>query len=155
MKRLAIVMAAPLLVATTLAASAAHAVFSINEPWVRAGPGRHTAEVFMNLRSSDAAIVVAIDSFAARAVTIRASAPKGGGARAETIALPANTVVALTPASIRIRLDGLVRRLKSGEFVPLTLFVRGADGKEQKYFVNAEVRQHSPTDDERDAQAGG
>jgi len=131
-----------------LTAGAAHAlVFSVTEPWVRAAPDGNNAEVFMKLRSSDPATLVAVDSFAARSATILPAQNRHGTRQVE---LPANVLVELKPGDARIRLAGLVRRLKQGEHVPLTLIVRGADGKEQKTFVNAEVRHRSPTEDELD-----
>jgi copper(I)-binding protein len=79
------------------------------------------------------------------AVTIQASDAKRAPHKLE---LPANTLVELKPGESRIRMSGLVRRLKLGEHVPLTLIVRAADGKEQRFFINAEVRHRSPTEDE-------
>ena len=130
--------------AAVLAALDARAVLSINEPWVRVTPDGRSADVFVNVRSSDPLTLVAVDSFAARAVTIRT----GDNVVAKSLALPANTPVELKPDGSRIRLTGLVRRIKLGEFVPLTLFLRDGQGGEQKLFVNAEVRLRSPTEDE-------
>ena len=123
----------------------AHAVLSINEPWVRAAPDGRTAEVFVKLRSSEGATLSAIDSFAARRVEMR-----NPGARRplQAIELPANTVVELKPEGSHLLMTGLVRRLRQGEHVPVTLVVRSADGLEQKLYINAEVRQHSPSEDE-------
>lgn len=127
-----------------LTAFDARAVLSVNEPWVRVTPDGRSADAFMNLRTSDPLTLVAVDSFAARAVTIRA----GENRVAKSLALPANTLVELKPDASRIRLTGVVRRIKMGEFVPLTLFLRDAQGNEQQLFVNAEVRRRSPTEDE-------
>jgi copper(I)-binding protein len=129
---------------TLLAAFDARAVLSVNEPWVRVAPDGRSADAFMNLRSSEPVTLVAVDSFAARAVTLRT----GDNRVAKSLALPANAPVELKPDESRIRLTGLVRRIRMGEFVPLTLFVRDAQGNEQPLFVNAEVRKRSPTEDE-------
>ena len=125
--------------------SPAHAIFAVTEPWVRADANGQTAEAFMKVRSTDAAALVGVDSFAARSVTIRTGADKSAAAKLD---LPANVIVELKPNETRIRLTGLVRRLKMGEYVPLTLSVRTANGNEQKHFINAEVRRRSPTEDE-------
>jgi copper(I)-binding protein len=130
--------------AALLAAFDARAVVSINEPWVRVLPDGRSADVFIRLRSSDPLTLVGVDSFAARAVTIRT----GDHRVAKSLALPANTQVELKPDATRIRLTGLVRRVRMGEFVPLTLFLRDRQGNEQRLFVNAEVRRRSPTEDE-------
>jgi copper(I)-binding protein len=127
-----------------LTAFDARAVLSVNEPWMRLTPDGRSADAFMKLRSSDPLTLVAADSFAARATTIRT----GENRVAKSLALPANTLVDLKPEESRIRLTGLVRRIRIGEFVPLTLFLRDAQGIEQQLFVNAEVRQRSPTEDE-------
>lgn len=137
-------LAPPVGAVLALLAMTAHAVVSINEPWLRVAPDGRNAEVYLNLRSSEPLVLAGVDSFAARRVSIRTAA----GTTVRSIDLPANVVVALRPAQTRIGLTGLVRRIRMGEFVPLTLFLRDANGLEQKLFVNAEVRLHSPTEDE-------
>ena len=135
-----------------LATTAAHAVLSISEPWVRAAPDGRSAELFMNVTSSDTATLTGIDSFAARRSGLRSAKP----ARALTeLPLPAGAMVALAPDGPHVRLDGLTRRLKFGEYVPVTLLLRGADGAVQTAYINAEVRHRSPTDDERSPHAHG
>jgi copper(I)-binding protein len=128
-----------------LAAGGARAVLSINEPWVRAAADGRSAEVFMKLKSSEAATLIGVDSFAARTIAIRA--PDAKRALPE-VALPADVLVELKPDGAHLELGGLVRRLKSGEHVPVTLIIRSADGTQQKLYINAEVRRRSPTEDE-------
>lgn len=131
--------------ALCIGASASHAIISINEPWVRAAPDGRTAEVFVRLRSSEAATLAGVDSFAARRIEMRES----DGRRAlAAIELPANTIVELKPDSRHLRMSGLVRALKQGEHVPITLIVRSAEGTQQKLYINAEVRRRSPSEDE-------
>ena len=132
-------------VAMAFACTCAHAILSINEPWVRAAADGRSAEVFMKLKSSDAATLIGVDSFAARTIAIRAPDAKRALAG---LPLPANVLVEMKPDDVRIGLSGLVRRLKPGEHVPVTLIVRSADGTQQKLYINAEVRRHSPTEDE-------
>ena len=134
---------AMLLAGCLLHACAAHAVLSINEPWLRAERDGRSAALFVRLTSSDEAAVVAVDSFAARRTSMR------DAARAvNAIALPAGTLVELRPGGFHVRLDGLVRRLKLGEHVPVTLVITTAGGLKQTIYVNAEVRHHSPSEDE-------
>lgn len=121
----------------------AHAVLSVNEPWVRVAPDGRSAEVFVRLKSSDAARLVAVDSFAARRIEMR-----DGRRLARTIALPADVLVELRPGGLRLQMTGLTRHLKLGEHVPLTLIVTSADGLRQTIYVNAEVRHRSPSEDE-------
>jgi copper(I)-binding protein len=129
----------------SLASTVAQALLSINEPWVRAGADGRSADVFMNLKSSEGATLVGVDSFAARTATIRAP---GQRRTLRELVLPPNVLVALKPDDVRIGLVGLVRRLRLGEHVPVTLIVRSADGTQQNLYVNAEVRRHSPSEDE-------
>jgi copper(I)-binding protein len=137
-------------VAMIMTSAGSHAVLSINEPWVRVAADGTSAELFMMLRSSESATLVGVDSFAARTVAIRTprGAPLRGG-----LALPANVLVELKPADTRIVLNRLVRRLKLGVHVPITLVVQSADGLQQTLYINAEVRRHSPTEDEMNPHA--
>jgi periplasmic copper chaperone A len=136
--------------ALTLTSTVAHAILSINEPWVRAAVDGRSAEVFMKLKSSDSATLIGVDSFAAKTVAIRAP----GGRRALTeLALPANVLVEMKPDDVRVGLNGLVRGLKQGEHVPVTLIIRSANGTQQKLYINAEVRRRSPTEDEMNPHA--
>jgi len=136
-----------------LATPDAHAVLSVSEPWVRAAKDGRSAELFMKLTSSDAAALAAVDTFAARSSTIRVDGMTPGPA--QQLPLPAGITVQLAPQASRVALTGLTRRLKPGEYVPVTLIVRTAEGREQKIYINAEVRQHSPTEDEMDPHSHG
>ena len=130
-----------------LQACAAHAVLSINEPWVRADRDGRSAAFFVRLTSSDEATIVEVDSFAARRTSMRDATHA-----VKAIALPANVPVELKPGSFHVKLDGLVRRLKPGEHVPVTLVITSAGGLKQSIYVNAEVRHRSPSEDELDPQ---
>lgn len=135
-------------VALALASGASRAVLSISEPWIRASADGRTADLFMKVTSSEPATMAAVDSFAARRSIIRpAIAPAGA---APELPLPAGTLVELAPGKSKVALTGLTRGLKQGEYVPVTLIVRAADGKTQKIYINAEVRRRSPTEDELD-----
>jgi copper(I)-binding protein len=134
---------------TALMATSAAAVLSVNEPWVRIAPDGRNAELFVNLRSSEPATLTGVDSFAARRAVLESAARK----TLSGLELPANTAVAVKGTDARVRLIGLVRPIKLGEYVPVTLFLRGPDGATQRVFVNAEVRHHSPTEDETSGHA--
>ena len=128
-----------------LLSTAAHAILSINEPWVRAAAHGRSAEFFVKLRSSEGASLSRVDSFAARRVEMRDGDSPNRLARIE---LPPDTLVELKAGSFHLRMSGLVRRLKLGEHVPVTLVVRTTDGLQQNVYVNAEVRHRSPSEDE-------
>jgi copper(I)-binding protein len=100
----------------------------------------------MNLTSRDGATLVGAASAVAGSVAIRAPGKAAGNL--ERLPLPAQSVVALAPGGYRLLLGGLVRTLKVGDRVQLTLTIESADGSRQDVDVNAEVRLHSPIDDE-------
>jgi hypothetical protein len=128
----------------TLGAEAA-SVFVVTEPWVRTAPDGRSAEVFMQLRSSDGAAVVGVKSEAVTGITMR---PAGTGrATVARIALPAGETVLLAPGAQRFAIPKLGKPLKLGDRVPLVLVVEDAAGGTREIPVNAEVRRRSPTDD--------
>lgn len=129
-----------------LAAEAA-TVFAVTEPWVRVAPDGKSAEVFMQLRSSDGAAVVGVKSDVVTGVTMRP--PGTGRATVARIVLPAGETVLLAPGAQRLAIPRLPKPLKLGDRVPLVLVVEGADGGTREIAVNAEVRRRSPTDDHR------
>ena len=133
--------------ALSMAAFASHAILSINEPWVRAGPDGRTAEVFVKLKSSEPAMLAGVDTFAARRIEIRDDATRRV---LKSVELRANVLFEMKPGDVHLRMTGLVRRLKHGEHVPITLVVKSADGTSQKLYINAEVRHRSPSEDELD-----
>jgi copper(I)-binding protein len=122
-------------------------VFAVTEPWVRVAPDGRSAEVFMQLRSSDGAAVVGVKSEVVAGITMR---PAGTGrAPVERIVLPAGETVLLAPGAQRFAIPKLPKPLRLGDRVPLVLVVEGADGGTREIAVNAEVRRRSPTDDHR------
>ena len=127
--------------------SDAHALFIVNQPWVK--PGASNSEGYMILTSSEGATLVGVKSSIAAQVFLR-----GSGARVRARAalpLPAGTAIALRPGAERIVLTGLKRALKPGDRVPLTLEIETASGDRQEIAVNAEVRTESPYDAEHRA----
>jgi hypothetical protein len=55
------------------------------------------------------------------------------------IALPKGRTVKLEPGGLHIMFIGIKKQIKAGDKVPLTLIVKGADGKEQKINVQADA----------------
>jgi copper(I)-binding protein len=136
--------------ALALAAAQASALFVVNQPWVRPASRLQATEAYMNLTSTEGATLVAVTSAAADNVTIHAPGKSG---RVSRLRLPAQTLVALAPNSYRLVLGRLVRTLKLGEHVPLTLTLEHSDGSRENIGVEAEVRLHSPIEDELRAHA--
>jgi copper(I)-binding protein len=135
--------------ALALAAQHANAVFIVNQPWARPAQRGQATEAYMDLTSTEGAILVGVKSDAAATVTIRS--PDTTSGKTVRVALPARTLVALAPGGYRIALAGIVRPLKLGDRVKLTLTIEAIDGSRQDIDIDAEVRLHSPLDDERRA----
>jgi len=127
----------------------ASALFVVNQPWVRPAQQARSTEVYMNLTSSDGASLVGAASTAAAAVAILV--PGKTANKIARLSLPAQRVVVLAPGGYRIALHRLARTLKVGDRVQLMLTIEAADGARQEIGVNAEVRLHSPIDDEMHA----
>jgi len=129
--------------------SLAGALFIVNQPWVRPAKVAQTTEAYMNLTSTDGAILVSIGTGAAKETVIRA--PGKPAVNAPSVRLPPGTLVALAPGHYRLALKQLTRTLQPGDRVPMTLRIDIDDGSQQEIAVDAEVRLRSPVDDERRA----
>lgn len=111
--------------------------------------GGARAELYLTVTSTDPGEIVAINTFAARTTTLLV--PGSGHKAARAIPLAAGTALDLAPGQFRVALAGLVRPLKSGERVPVTLIIRSADGQRHELVITAEVRQRSAAEDEAPA----
>jgi len=138
-----------LAVAFLLVSTAAHAVFSVNAPWVRPTQERSATEAYMRVTSTEGAVLKEVRSPLATSVVIRAAG--SAGRYLPQLALPAGVPVLFAPDQVRLVLRGLAHPMAVGERVPLVLTIEGADGSRQEIPVNAEVRVRSPIDDERRA----
>jgi VCBS repeat-containing protein len=127
--------------------------FIVNQPWVRPAQAGQATEAYMDLTSTAGATLVGATSAAAATAVIRAPDQQRGGP--PSVALPAGTLVALAPGKYRITLRHLARTLKVGDRVALTLTIQAADGSHEDIPVDAEVRLHSPIDDELHAHKHG
>ena len=135
----------PLLAAMTMITDAA-ATLTVNLPWAKPSAGGTSAEVYLQVTSTDDGEITGINTFAAKSAALLAP----GTARKVVTAIPlaAGTPLDLAPGKYRIALTGLVRPLKPREMVPLTLIIKSADGKRQEMLITAEVRQRSAMEDE-------
>ena len=128
---------------------AAQAVLTVGAPWVRPTPDRASTDAYMSLTSTEGAVLKEVKSTIATSVVIRAAT--GGVKNLPPLALPAGFPVLLSPDSVHLVLRGLAHPLSPGTRVPLVLTIETANGSRQQVSVNAEVRSHSPMDDERRA----
>ena len=129
------------------AAFDAHALFIVNQPWVK--PGTRNTEGYMILTSTEGAILVGVRSSIVVRVSLRR--PGGHGRARASVALLADTAAALRPGAERIVLTGLAHALKPGDRVPLTLQIETAAGGREEIAVDAEVRTDWLFDAERRA----
>ena len=140
-------------IALVLALFAPHAgatgLFIVNQPWVRPAAAGKTTEAYMDLTSTAGASLVSVESAdAASAAIVNPHPVSPPGKAPPSIALPPGKLIALAPGVTRITLRRLTRTLKLGDRVSLVLAVVYDDGSEQAIPVDAEVRLHSPIDDE-------
>ena len=127
-------------------AADAHAIFIVNQPWVRPAAAGGSSEAYMDLTSTEGATLIGARSEIAT-VTIRSAAT----APVARLPLPAKTMVRLAPEGYRLALSKLGKAVRRGERVILTLTVEAADGSRQDIPVNAEAQLRSPLEDERRA----
>ena len=127
------------------AAFDAHALFIINQPWVK--PGTRNTEGYMVLTSTEGATLISVRSSIAAKASLRG--PNTHALARTGLALPAGAAVVLRPGANRIVLTGLAHALKLGQRVPLTLQIEMAGGDREEIAVDAEVRTESPLDAER------
>jgi len=133
--------------ASILVVGQAQAIFIVNQPWVAPAARGASTEAYMDLTSTDGATLVAVATDAAAAVAILK--PGKTAKKADSVPLPERALVEMRPGGYRIALQRIVRTLKLGDRVMLTLTIRNADGTQQEIPVDAEVRLHSPIEDER------
>ena len=97
----------------------------------------------MRIRSVEGARLVEVRSPAAKSVEMHTMSMQGDVMRMRQIdglVLPAGGAVDLSPGGYHLMLVGLVRPLKEGDSVPLTLVVEGLDRKRENVEVIATVR---------------
>ncbi len=133
-------------IALALLSAPARAVFIVNQPWLRPAGTGQSAELYMNLTSSDGATLVAAQSEDAARVLFRGpdKLPRPLG----TLLLPAKTTVALAPGKSHLALIKLNHPLTLGQRVALTLTIQDANGAREEISFMAEVRMRSPAEEE-------
>jgi copper(I)-binding protein len=132
------------LIASIALVSTAFAQTTVIEPWVRATVPQQTASgAFMQLRSPDAARLVAASSPVAGSVQLHRMEMSGQMMKmreVDSIELPAGQTVNLASGGFHIMLVGLKHQLKEGAQVPLSLVVERKGGKRETIVVNAPVK---------------
>lgn len=133
-----------LILSLALIAAAAQAQTTATEPWTRGTVAAQKATgAFVQLRSPDAARLVAASSPVAGRVEIHEMAMEGGVMKMRQIPgldLPAGKTVELKPGGLHLMLMDLKAPLKDGETVPLTLTVERAGKPAETLQLQAPVR---------------
>jgi len=116
----------------------------IENAWARAtAPGQKVAAGFMDLTADADMAVVGGSSPVSNSLELHFMRMDNGVMemrQMKEIALPKGQTVKLEPGGLHIMFIGMKNQIKAGDKVPVTLIVKGADGKEQKLAVEAEVR---------------
>lgn len=125
-------------------ASSAYAQITVNTAWVRATvPGQKVAGAYMEIRSTEAVALVAARSPAAKKTEIHEMKMENNVMKMGPIArleIPGGKMVELTPGGYHVMMIDILRPLKKGETVPITLSFEGRNKKIQTVNVKAEVR---------------
>lgn len=132
------------IVACLLAAPAWAQTVSVSGAWVRGTVTGQTATgVFLELKASEPAALLGVTSPVAKQAEVHEMAMEKDVMRMRAIPrldLPAGKTVELKPGGYHIMLTGLLKPLKKGDIVPLTLKLEGRDKKISTLQVKAEVR---------------
>lgn len=124
--------------------ASAFAETTVSDAWVRASvPQQQATGAFMILTASSDSKLVGVGSPVAKTVQIHQMTMNGdvmGMKQVTAVELPAGKPVALDPNGYHVMLMGLVKQVKEGEQIPLTLTVENAKGETQTLEVQAPVR---------------
>ena len=132
----------PLLLALALPALAD--TVKVDNAWVRAtAPGQQIAGGFMNLTADADMVLVGGSSPVSKTFELHFMRMENGVMamrQMKEIALPRGKTVSLEPVGLHVMFIGLKGQIRPGQKVPMTLLVRGVDGRERKLAVAAEAR---------------
>lgn len=116
----------------------------VDNAWVRAtAPGQKVAGGFMNLTADADMTLVGGESPVSKTFELHFMRMENGVMEMremKEIALPKGKTITLEPGNLHVMFIGLKQQIKPGQKVPMTLRVKGADGKETKIAVEAEAR---------------
>ena len=133
-----------ILAGSLLATAALADNVSIENAWVRAtAPGQKVAGGFMELTADADMTLVGGSSPVSNTLELHLMRMENGVMEMremKEIALPKGKTVRLQPGDLHLMFIGLKQQIKPDQKVPLTLRVKGTDGKEQKLVIQAEVR---------------
>lgn len=118
----------------------------VEDAWVRAtAPGQKVAGGFMKLTADADMTLTGGESAVSKAFELHTMSMDNGVMvmrQVNEIVLPKDKTVSLEPGGLHVMFIGLKRQIKPGEKVPVTLNVKGRDGKMQVLKVDAMA--HAP-----------
>lgn len=118
----------------------------VDNAWVRAtAPGQQVAGGFMDLTADADMTLLGGSSPVSKSLELHYMRMENGVMEMremKSIALPKGKTVSLEPGGLHVMFIGLKAPIRAGQKVPMTLLIKGADGKEQKLAVEAEA--HRP-----------
>nr|WP_244636389.1 copper chaperone PCu(A)C [Pseudomonas coleopterorum] len=117
---------------------------TVEDAWARATvPGQPATGAFMTLTADSDSTLLSVQSPAAKDTQIHQSTMKGDVMSmlpVDEVSLPAGEPVVFDANGYHVMLMGLVKQVKEGDAVPLTLKIKNAQGKEETLEVNAVAR---------------
>jgi hypothetical protein len=133
------------LAAGLLLAVAAQAQTAVKDPWVRGTVAQQKATgLFAQITSPAGGKLVSASSPVAGIVEIHEMSMDGNVMKMRALPngldLPAGKAVELKPGGYHVMLMDLKKELKSGDTVPVTLVIEGADKKRETLEIKAPVR---------------
>lgn len=132
------------LLSITLASPVLADALKVEAPWMRAtAPGQKVAAGFMTLTAGSAMTLVGGSSPTCGHVELHYMKMENGVMEMremQEIPLPAGQAVHLEPGGLHVMCIGLKKPVVAGQKVPLTLHLRGSDGKTRKHAVELQAR---------------
>jgi hypothetical protein len=117
---------------------------TVSGAWVRGTAGPQTSTgAFMSIRSSKDIDLIAVESPAAKSVSLHETIMAEGVARMRPVAklkIPAGQTVELKPGAYHVMLEGLKKPLAKGASVPIILIFEDSDKKRFRIKTKAQVR---------------
>lgn len=117
---------------------------TVEDAWARATvPGQPATGAFMTLTADSDSTLLSVQSPAAKDTQIHQSTMKGDVMSmlpVDEVSLPAGEPVVFDANGYHVMLMGLVKQVKEGDAVPLTLKIKTAQGEEETLEVNAVAR---------------
>jgi copper(I)-binding protein len=138
--------AARVLMASLLAGSSLSALAqtTVEDAWVRTSvPGQPSSGAFMRVTADSDSRLLSVSSPVAKNVQIHEMSMTNDVMRmgpVDSVTLPAGKTVSLDPDGYHVMLMGLVRQIKEGDLVPLTLTVENDKGIRETINVQAPAR---------------